>query len=277
MNTIPKTTDNLTSFYAVFQTKCYSIWVFFFLMTTVLCFGQNQPQNQSTTINVTDSKGLKQGFWRIKQKNNSIEEGCYLDGKKDGQWKAYFPSGKEKYSITFSKGFSKGPAVFYYEDGQVMEQGIWNVNHWEGTYTFYHPNGQPAYCFNFDEAGNRQGVQQYFYENGNIKYSGAWEDGKPNGLVDVFNDQGVKISQRLYNDGEFSKNVKAKQIIEDSLATFNGTGQFTIYNMNGTLSKKGNFKSGKLIDGEVYIYGAQIELIGVERYRDGVKERQVLP
>ena len=247
-----------------------AIFLIVIVMPTVVC-GQNNQSASTATINMTDATGQKQGFWRIKQKNNSIEEGLYVNGKKDGEWRAFFPNGTTKYCITFVNGLPKGSAVFYYEDGQVMEQGVWDVNHWTGNYTFYHPNGKPAYQFNFNDAGKREGDQLYYYDNGNLKYSGRWDDGKPHGSVDVYNEKGIHISERIYEEGEFSKTVKTKEIQQDEFSNFTGTGHFTLYNLDGSIAKKGNFKSGKLIDGENYIYNAQNELIRVDRYKDGIK------
>ncbi len=79
------------------------------------------------------------------------------------------------------------------------------------------------------------------------------------------------MSERLYNDGEFSKSIKNTKTQEDTQATFTGTGEFTLYNLNGNIDKKGYFKAGKLINGELHIYNQQNELIRVETYKDGVR------
>lgn len=228
-------------------------------------------QDSEIPINTTDASGMKQGLWRIKSKNNTIEEGYYINGKKDGVWTATYPSGTKKHAITYINGLPKGPATFYYENGLVMEEGTWDVNHWEGSYSFFHPNGKPAYKFNFNNDGKRVGEQLYFHENGNLKYVGTWENGKPDGAVEVFNEQGLKTSERIYNEGEFSKNIRTQESQRNKQSTFTGTGDFTLYNMNGDIDKKGYFKGGKLINGDIYIYNQQNELVRVESYKEGIR------
>ncbi len=271
MNTARRLKNNANHTYLRLPFKVFFTCLLFLLASPLLCHGQNDLQKETTTINSTDNAGLKQGLWRSKSKNNVVEEGNYINGKKDGVWTATYPTGKKKHAITFANGLPKGPATFYYENGQIMEQGIWEVNHWKGSYTFYHTNGKPAYQFNFNDAGKREGVQHYFHENGNLKYAGTWEDGKPDGAVEVFNEQGAKVSERLYNEGEFSKSIKNTKSQEDTQATFTGTGEFTLYNLNGNIDKKGYFKAGKLINGELHIYNQQNELIRVETYTNGIR------
>ena len=59
------------------------------------------------TINLTDNDGLKQGKWikytaiNIVDKLKKMEEGCYLNGKKEGYWKFYLPDGQLKDSILY--------------------------------------------------------------------------------------------------------------------------------------------------------------------------------
>ncbi len=271
MNTVQPHSNSANLIKGKFPLKTILYCLLLLLPAPLLLQGQNNPQNEVTTINMTDAAGLKQGVWRTKNKKNIEEEGHYTNGKKDGVWTATYPNGKKKHAITFVNGLPKGPATFYYENGEIMEQGIWDVNHWKGSYTFYHTNGKPAYQFNFNDAGKREGVQHYFHENGNLKYSGIWEDGKPDGAIEVFDEQGAKVSERLYNEGEFSKNIKNTEPKENQQATFTGTGDFTLYNLNGQVDKKGYFKEGKLINGELYIYNPQNELIRVETYKDGVR------
>ncbi len=229
-----------------------------------------QPQPQYT--NTTDAAGKRQGLWLVKGKNNTLEAGNYINGKKDGVWVTTLASGAKKHELTFKNGLPQGKAIFYYEDGGIMESGEWNINHWKGEYTFYHKNGQIAYKFNFNDAGKRIGKQLYFHENGNLKYSGTWIDGKPDGAIEIFNEEGAKVSERIYADGEFSQNVKTASAEKDqkSYGVFDDTGQFTLFNNKGKISRKGYFEKGKLINGTEYIYSEDNQLIKTIKYSNGI-------
>jgi len=56
--------------------------------------------------NQVDSKGLKTGYWihYSTDGKTKLEEGNYVEDKKDGIWKAYFPDGIIKHEITYIKG-----------------------------------------------------------------------------------------------------------------------------------------------------------------------------
>lgn len=241
------------------------------LLTTVPALGQDSDPQK---MNQTDASGKKQGLWQVKNKNIT-ETGHYINGRKEGEWTATFPSGSKKHVLTYKNGLPKGYAIFYYEDGKIMEQGNWDVNHWKGEYTFYHANGNPAYKFNFDESGKRVGRQLYFHENGNLKYSGEWVDGKPDGAIGIFNEQGEKVSERVYTEGQFSQIIKSpknddQQEPAETFEVFTETGQFTLFNQNGKISRKGYFEKGKLINGQEYIYDESNKLIRVNKYSNGI-------
>ena len=72
------------------------------LICIVLCNLVSFSQND--TINYTDDQNKKQGYWIFtnKQKklpgyqpNQKVEEGYYINNKKDGKWVFYYRNGKK--------------------------------------------------------------------------------------------------------------------------------------------------------------------------------------
>ena len=77
--------------------------------------------------------GKKNGLWRTRQKNGKTQEGSYIAGRKDGEWKTTRADGTTESIVTFSNGVARGRAIYFYSDGKtIMEEGIWNIDHWEG-------------------------------------------------------------------------------------------------------------------------------------------------
>lgn len=218
--------------------------------------------------------GLREGFWRIEGKNGKTEEGNYAAGKKNGEWKTTNANGQLKSIITYVKGEAIGKAIFYFDDGKIMEEGYWNIDHWEGSYDRYHENGNKACQFNYDNRGRRQGQQLYFHENGKVMYDGVWFQGKINGTLSVYNDKGQKTMERTYDEsGKFqgSEDIVPLTQTVDPFASFTGTGTFTLFNVDGTVGRKGQFVQGKLIDGEIYIYNESGKRIRTDVYKGGNK------
>jgi antitoxin component YwqK of YwqJK toxin-antitoxin module len=239
----------------------------------MLCLSNLHAQSSSfsnDTINRTDAANLKQGWWVTLDANGQqvVEKGKYKDGKKDGIWTSYFPNGKTKHVITFKNGIANGPANFFYEDGQLWESGNWMIDHWVGKYSFFYPDGQKQYEWNYNNLGKRQGPQNYFHPNGKVKYAGNWENGKTVGSLKVFDDSGKLTEERVYTDGKYEKTIdKQLNAIQSSapssqsILQFTGTGNHTVYDLSGKIEKKGYFKNGLLMDGEQYLYNTDGVLI----------------
>ncbi len=234
---------------------------------SIMSFSQSFEIYENDTINIKDKNNKKQGLWLYfnSVKKRVVEKGYYINGIKNDIWTNYYPSGKIKHEITFINGKPIGLAKFYYNSGLLSEEGYWNIDHWEGQYNYYHTNGHLAYDWNFDIKGKRTGEQKYFYENGNIKYTGIWENGKTKGSQKMYNESGMLVSERVYENGKFAQTVKTQKKDTNSqppkqAPQFTGTGNHTIYTLNGNVEKKGFFVKGKLFSGEQFIYDDNNEL-----------------
>ena len=236
-----------------------------FLLVLVLILGfsinslsQSFLIYENDTINQINVSNQKQGTWVIFDASgqNITAKGSYLDNKKEGSWITYYPNGLIKHEITFVKGLANGPAKFYYNTGQLWEEGTWIIDHWSGSYRFYYPSGKVAYDWNYNKIGKRQGEQKYYHDNGNLKFVGSWDNGVNASPLKMFDQDGKLMAERVYQDGNFEKQVPLVSGQSDSSPTtrFNETGEYTIYNLSGQIEKKGYFKEGQLINGEHFIY-----------------------
>lgn len=62
-----------------------------------------------------------------------------------------------------------GEYKYFYNDGQIMEEGEWSHGHQVGVLKRYDKNGNIAQFFTFDSHGNRVGNQLYYYASGRIR------------------------------------------------------------------------------------------------------------
>jgi len=254
------------------------------LTISAAALGQSYELYQGDTINYTDINKRKQGLWiTFNSHGDKIQEqGKYIENRKDGWWISYYPDGQVKHKITFKNGKAIGPAQFYYANGLISEEGNWHVDHWQGNYKFYNESGSMAYDWNYDDAGRRTGTQKYYHKNGTLKYTGNWVDGKATGTLKIYDELGKLITERVYNDGKFAEN---KAITEDVITTemapqqqlasksetttFTGTGNHTVYNMNGLVEKQGFFVNGSIFTGKHCYYNSDKELVKIVHYQNG--------
>lgn len=142
--------------------------------------------------------GKKQGWWRIAEPDPATgksivkEEGRFTEGKKTGQWKTYYKSGKLKTIAQFKDGRQAGKFIEYFESGCISEEGEFGGMHYTGTYKMYWENGRVRQEKNFNERGELHGDLTYNYPNGKPEMEGAYENGKPKMLVRYFNNGDVK-------------------------------------------------------------------------------------
>ncbi|GAB4376158.1 MAG: hypothetical protein Kow0075_03040 [Salibacteraceae bacterium] len=270
------------------------------LLTSASLFAQN----------ATNEAGRRHGKWVITGADENeegydaddiIAEGEYDNGRKVGVWKEYYPSGKLKAEITYVSGRPRGPYKRYYENGQVEEEGNWELTKQTGTFKRYYENGQVAQEFNFDPSGKRTGRQVYYYENGQVMIEGNWNGGKEDGEIKEYFEDGSVKSVRVFNGGEMDENkstfnapktpaqkpepleavktennkIKVSEVVSTSqekpnIGYFNGNGQHTLYNKNRQVAQKGEFKNGRLWNGQRYVYDNDGLLIKIEVYNNGV-------
>ncbi len=272
----------------------------------VICkigIAQSYELLNNDTINKVDVEGKKQGFWIIFNRtkklpdykdDQKVEEGKYLDSKKEGLWKEFFANGNVKNKITFKGNRPNGYAIIYHDNGKISEEGLWKGNRWVGNYKLYYENGQVQQEFKFNETGKREGPQKYYYEDGQVMIEGNWAEGKESGILTEYYPTGEKKAEKNFNGGTLdpatSKTYEPKKPIVEKpdepvapkvvvdvknevpnikTQVFNGEGKWTLYNKNKQISKDGIFSKYRLIDGKDYKYTDDGILIRIAIYKEG--------
>ncbi len=261
------------------------------------------------TINKIDSEGRKQGKWIIFGKHKAgscyqaeqkVEEGKYVDNKKNGLWIEYYCNGKLKNKIQYVNGRPDGYCIIYHENGKIQEEGQWSskLNKWVGKYRLYYDNGQVQHEFNFNTNGKREGPAKYYYENGQLAIEGNFQNGQETGVFKEYYENGDIKAEKTFNTGQVDiasiKEYQPKKPIEDKpeekkkappiLASKDEkpneaqqgkgplilNGFYTLYNKNKQVSKVGEFKDNRLMNGKWYIYDENGILTRIAVYKDGI-------
>ncbi len=288
------------------MTRKFTLVVFFITCKIAIA----QSSNDSVSTGRTDENGWKQGYWIVRNDikklpdysiSARVEEGNYTDDKKTGSWKLYYPDGKVKSELTYVGNRPSGYAKMYYANGKLQEEGMWENNRWVGQYKSYYDNGQVFYNFNYTKTGKRDGKQQYFHPNGKLMMEGDMKEGKEAGTWDEYYEDGSRKAKKAFNDGNIDasntvvypppKTVTATTVNEpppqqpknsttvvdkgkekpnNPVEVFSGNGVAKLYNMNRQISKDGEFKNYKLINGKDYIYSKDGLLVQIAIYKNGV-------
>lgn len=257
-----------------------------------------QVISQSDSINQIDDQNRKQGHWVFSNSqkhlpgytaDQTVEEGDFVNNKKEGKWTFYFNNGKPKHILSYKGGTADGEAIFYYKNGNIRETGTWRNNRWVGEYKMYYRNGQPKNEFNYNIQGLKEGKQVYYHENGSPSIVGTWNNGEESGDIAEYREDGSANTDR-YKAGPaivdtpdiFSKEVaidSSQSVIDSSkfiaakrkkpITPFDGNGFHEFKDRNGNKTKVGEFEDGLLVEGKIFKYNLNGNLILTKIVRNG--------
>jgi len=253
--------------------------------------------------NKRNSSGKREGKWVFTgkelpqtgvSKDTKVEEGYYVNGRKQGQWIKYYKDGKTpKLKGNYSDNRPEGPYTRYHTNGKIAEQGTFGKNGYKGPLTRYYENGQVAYKANFNNEGQESGLVQHFHPNGRLALSYTVKAGEVRGKVARYDQQGQLLSSFQIDDtGKIGAAQKASpkqvQVVPHVGQTqdvtiypphltnpkmkglrFVPNGYNKVYNANDEIWMDGEFKNGQLFDGKVYDYDQDGILQKVRIFKNG--------
>lgn len=249
---------------------------------------------QNDTLNQTDEKEWKQGYWIITNTGDGLLEGCqegakiaegrFLNNRRAGSWKEYHCNGKIKSLLKYLPDGAVETKTFY-PNGQPQEEGTWKNATWVGPYKFYYESGKLYYNFQFSDNGKRTGFQKYYYENGNTMYEGEWLDSKESGMFKEYWPDGSLKAEKYFQDGKLDvdkvKNYDQPKVVQSANVVKEDNvqapkeelgiikdGYNKTYNPDRTIDREGEFLSGKLIQGKKYFY-KDGKVHKIDLYREG--------
>ena len=123
-------------------------------------------------------------------------EGNIEDGKIEGIWRTYYPSGNLYATANYHKGKLDGIAYFYHDNPRQikMAEAEYDSDQLDGTYTEFYTNGKVKARIMYED-GVRHGETVFFYDNGNIKMQCKYKKGKRNGKSTVYDQNGKKLGR----------------------------------------------------------------------------------
>ncbi|MFT4662986.1 MAG: antitoxin component YwqK of YwqJK toxin-antitoxin module, partial [Patiriisocius sp.] len=182
-----------------------------------------------------------------------------------------------------------------FKNGSVEEEGAWFNNRNVGSFVRFYKSGMVAQEFEFNQGGLRDGVQKYYYENGQMELIVNIKEGKEEGKMVRYYSSGDIKEEVKYDGGivkevtrkKFKLNQPEEKIVETpvvpvklskpvkveedkpNLSVFKSTGKNTLYNKNRLISQSGHFRNGRLWNGKWYKYDSNGLLTAIEIFKVG--------
>lgn len=186
----------------------------------------------------------KKGFLLSKGSLNEEE-------KKEGQWTWYYENGNIQEEGNFKNGKLDGIQKFYFDNGQLKYSVEYKDGKADGEYKLYNKNGA-LIEHKFFKEDKLDGIYKSFYDVGEkyTNYIIPYKNDKIDGKVEQYYANGVKSLEVTFAEGkktgeekEYYKNGKpyATTIYEDGVAN----GKFISYYTNGKTKTEGLLKEGE--------------------------------
>ena len=136
-------------------------------------------------------------------------------------------------------------------DDPIKGKGKYKDGKKDGLVEWYYENGQLERKVNYKE-GKQDGLVEWYYENGQLEGKGNYKDEKKDGLWKVYHENGQVKGKFNYKDGKqdgvvetyyANGQLKSKTNYKDG----ERDGLVEMYHENGDLWHQSNFKDGKLL------------------------------
>lgn len=147
--------------------------------------------------------------------------------------------------------FPDGHFKWYHANGSVAIEGTYSNNLYQGTITYYYPDGTLR-AVELRKDGEYDGLSKFYHENGTIRSEQLYENGKRTGAWRFYYSDGKLNAEENFKNGKLNGNLK-------------------MYWENGKLRNEMNYKNG-VVDGTVRFYHSNGVLHVKEHYRNGKKE-----
>ncbi len=100
------------------------------------------------------------------------------------------------------------PYIEYYSNGKVFLKGQENSKgQREGIWEWFYENGNIRMRTPYKEE-KIDGIEECFWENGNIRIRTPYKDGKEDGIEEEFDEQGNIIKTYLWKNGKLIEETK---------------------------------------------------------------------
>lgn len=166
-------------------------------------------------------------------KGKILEEGNYVDDKKDGIWIDNYSSGELYSKMNYINDEKEGTGNFYYKSGAVSQEGKYVKGKKSGVWVNYEENGKIASEINYVD--DRMEGEAKYYEKGKLVCEGKhnkgirifnWTFYYPNGKVSYVYDYGYTfVSKDAYKksfDDTPVKNLDVPYTIVELMPSFPG-------------------------------------------------------
>jgi antitoxin component YwqK of YwqJK toxin-antitoxin module len=229
----------------------------FRISTIVLCTILSSVLFGQDTVNVFDSKGQRQGYWRkLDTAGRVIYTGRFRDGAPVGEFRYYYPDGKLKtVSVMLNQG-KKAVTTSYFPNGRKMAAGNYLNEKKDSIWQFFSESNGTVVSLETYQAGLINGLSKIFYPEGSLSELYVYKNGIKDGPWEQYYLDGKLKLSGTFRAGEKHGPFKAlynsgKPMIEGQYSNGHQNGTWVYHDEKGVITKKEVYNSGLLVKTEI--------------------------
>ncbi|MBO7287003.1 MAG: toxin-antitoxin system YwqK family antitoxin [Bacteroidales bacterium] len=142
---------------------------------------------------------------------NLVNKADYKNDMIDGLSCSFDKNGRSLSKQEYKEGQLDGKSILYTDRGYIQEESEYKAGKRDGVTTWYLYNEKmqgPKYVMYTYKDGKFEGVQETYYENGNVKTRKMFSNNVANGLATEYYEDGSLKSECTYKNGEVKGRVK---------------------------------------------------------------------
>ena len=220
--------------------------VFLFFLCLTIAFPSLMAQN----YNQTDSKGRRQGVWKVYYANGQLRyEGEFKNDKCKGVFRYFDEQGNLVATNDFEKSGEKAFNKTYAPNGRVIATGYYVNQKKEGGWKYYDKTTGQLLLFEENKNGKVDGWSKlYNPNNGVLAEEIEYEEGIPEGQCRKYSDTGVLVMECIYHNGKLNGPAKT-------------------YYSNTALKEEGQYANGVKV-GTWKTYNEDGDVIAVDQFEE---------
>lgn len=143
---------------------------------------------------IRNYRSITQGF----QKSSVKANGALINGKKQGEWKAYYLDGKLKLLENYKNDTLNGPKLSYSDNGNLSFRGKYAMGILVDSAFRYYYNGKLKSMTYNEKSG--KGVFKIYHNNGTLGQTGKLKNGSLDDTCKTYFETGTLKAIEIYKD-----------------------------------------------------------------------------
>jgi antitoxin component YwqK of YwqJK toxin-antitoxin module len=156
---------------------------------------------QTDTLNRTDSRGMKTGWWISKDdQGKKVYEGFFRNGKPAGRFTRFHATGAVRAEMNYLPDGIRVEARHFDPEGRLRAEGVYAEQLRDGEWVFYSEKKLPVFRIIYLK-GRINGTAMRYDANGKLSEQTVWIDNRLSGERVIYYADGKPQARILYRQG----------------------------------------------------------------------------